>query len=221
MNNFSCFDNLEACIFDLDGTLLDSMNIWQEVDRKYLASYGIEFDEKFSEEIKRLTFNESAKYFIEKFKIPRSEEEIMEDWNQMVEVEYRDNVQLKPGVKEFLSYLASRNIKMCIATACNKTHALMALERLEILPYFTFVRTCKEVGKNKEHPDIFLRCSEELDVKVENTMIFEDLLMALEIAKKEGFRTCGIHDVLSSHESDDIAKICDLFIYDFHELKVV
>ena len=221
MSILNSFKNLEACIFDLDGTILDSMSIWQEVDRKYLAAYGIEFDPKFSEEIKKLTFNESAKYFIEKFNIPKSEKEIMDDWNQMVEVEYRDNVQLKKGAKDFLHHLHSNKIKMCIATACNKKHARMALERLGILSYFSFIKTCKEVGKNKEHPDIFLKCSEEMDVRVENTMIFEDLLMALEIAKKEGFRTCGIYDVLSSHESKRIAHTCDIFISDFHELKGV
>jgi len=220
MYHINHISNLNACIFDLDGTLLDSMNIWQEVDRKYLASFGIQFEQRFSEDIKRLTFNESAKYFIDTFHIPRSEKEIMSDWNQMVEVEYKENVQLKDGVKEVLHALYNKKIPMCIATACNKRHAQMALERLDILSYFTFIKTCKEANKNKEYPDIYLQCASEMNVYPSKVMVFEDLLMALKVAKQAGFRTCGIHDGLSSHESNQIKDICDIFIHDFHELKI-
>lgn len=212
---------IDACIFDLDGTLLDSMEVWQEVDRKYLASYGIQFCEQFSEDIKKMTFHESAKYFIETFNIPKTEAEIMEDWNAMVEVEYRENIPLKEGVVELLSQMQQRGIKMCVATSCNKKHAQMALERLGIAAYFSFVRTCKEIGKNKEHPDIFLACCEELEASIERTMVFEDLLVALTVAKREGFQTCGVHDMLSTHEQTAIAKICDYFIYSFEELQEV
>lgn len=217
MNLIRQLRKLDACIFDLDGTLLDSMHIWREVDEQYLAMHGIAFDEKFSEDIKQLTFQESARYFIEHFQIAKSEQEIIDDWNQMVEVKYRESIELKAGVRELLAYLKQHNIKMCIATSCNKEHAMYALKRLQIDSYFMFVRTSQEVGKNKSHPDLFCQCAQAMDARIENTMVFEDLLSALQVAKAAGFKTCGIHDVLSDHESATIAEVSDYFIYSFME----
>lgn len=210
--------NIKACIFDLDGTLLDSMSLWQNVDRKYLARFGIEFDPKYSEEIKKMSFNESAIYFIEKFNIPRTEEEIKHDWNEMVEVEYRDNILAKEGTHELLESLYKHNIKMCIATSCNKKHAQMALERLGIAKYFSFVLTCAEVGKNKEFPDVFYACANKLKVKPEECFVFEDLYMALKVSSDEGFKTVGIYDHLSAHEKEAAKEVCDYYIHDFYEL---
>ena len=212
--------SIKACIFDLDGTLLDSMLLWQEVDCKYLKRYGIEFDPSFSEEIKKMTFDESALYFIEKFHIPRTIEEIKQDWNEMIEIEYRDNIECKEGVYELLEYFKRNNIKMCIATSCNKKHALMALQRLEILEYFEFIMTCNDVGKNKEHPDIFLTCANQLGYKPEECFIVEDLHLAIKVAKKEGFKTIGVYDHLSAFEKKHIENLCDYYIYSFLELIV-
>lgn len=209
---------VDACIFDLDGTLLDSMHVWQKVDEAYLARYGIEFDPSFSEEIKKMTFKESAVYFIEKFNIPKSEKEIMNDWNEMVEREYQFNIPLKAGAREFLARLKHSGIKMCVATSCNKKHALLALERLQIIDYFDFVKTCKDVGKNKEHPDIYIECAKNLNSEISNIMVFEDLLMALQVAKNEGFKTCGIKDILSIHEESEIKQVCDYYLESFEEL---
>lgn len=212
------FETIDACIFDLDGTLLDSMHVWQKVDETYLARYGIEFDPSFSEEIKKMTFKESAAYFIEKFNIPKSEKEIMNDWNEMVEKEYQFNIPLKEGVLEFLDRLKRDGMKMCVATSCNKKHALLALERLQIADYFEFVKTCKDVGKNKEHPDIFIECAKNLNSEISNIMVFEDLLMALQVAKNEGFKTCGIKDILSLHEEVEIKQISDYYLDSFEDL---
>lgn len=210
------WNRIKGCIFDLDGTLLDSMHIWQEVDRKYLSRFGIKFDPKFSEEIKHLTFNESAKYFIDKFHIQKSEEEIKNDWIEMVEEEYRDNIQLKAGVKEFLVLCKRNNMKMCIATSCNYNHAVMALKRLGIYDDFLFIKTCNDVGKNKEYPDIFLVCANEMNLKVNECIVFEDLYIALKVAKEAGFNTIGIHD--EQNKKDIHREICDQYIHDFNEL---
>lgn len=210
--------HIKACIFDLDGTLLDSMALWQNVDRKYLARFGIEFDPMYSEEIKKMSFNESAVYFVEKFKIPRSVEQIKQDWNEMVEVEYRDNIQSKEGTYELLSALHEKGIKMCVATSCNKEHAIMALKRLNMYHFFSFVLTCAEVGKNKEYPDIFYECAKQLDVVPEECFVLEDLYMALKVAHDGNFKTIGIYDHLSAHEKEAVKQISDYYIHDFYEL---
>ena len=215
LNNDS---TIKACIFDLDGTLLDSMSLWQDVDKQYLAKFGIQFDPTYSEEIKKMSFDESAKYFIEKFKIPRSEKQIKEDWNAMVEVAYRDHLRAKAGSLEMIQMLAKHNISMCVATSCNKKHAKMALERLGMLPYIDFILTCADVGKNKEFPDVFHKCAKMMAVKPHECYVFEDLYMALQVCHKEGFKTVGVYDALSAHDVNDAKQLCDYYIHDFFEI---
>ncbi len=208
----------KACIFDLDGTLLDSMHIWQDVDRKYLARYGISFDPAFSEAIKNMTFDESARYFIDTFHIPKSEEEIKADWNQMVEIEYRDHIMMKEYTLELIQALHAHRIPMCIATSCNKKHAQMALKRLGLSSYFDFILTCSEVGKNKQYPDIFITCANKMHVDIRECVVFDDLYMALKAAKQAGCKTIGVNDVLSIHEKEEMLVNCDRYIHCFQEL---
>lgn len=210
--------NGKACIFDLDGTLLDSMHIWQDVDRKYLMRYGIHFDSSFSEKIKNMTFDESAKYFINTFHIPKSEEEIKADWNEMVEIEYRDNIMMKEYALEFIMLLHKNRIPMCIATSCNKKHAIMALKRLGVYDYFDFILTCSEVGKSKQYPDIYLECARKMNVDIIKCVVFEDLYMALKSAKQAGCITIGVNDTLSAHEKDLLCMYSNQYIHSFKEL---
>lgn len=209
---------IKAFIFDLDGTILDSTQLWKDVDYHYLKRFNIEFKDEYTEEIKLMSFNESAKYFIDKFKIPRSEEEIKADWNEMVLEEYRDNIPCKEGVQPFLETLKKRGIKMCVATSCNKEHAIMALKRLNLYSYFSFVRTCSEAGRNKEFPDLFCQCAKLLEVNNEECFVVEDLYSALEVAKKVGFKTIGIYDDLNRNQKEEIEILCDYYIESFYDI---
>ncbi len=215
---FKHIDELEGCIFDLDGTLLDSMHIWQELDRKYLERFNIVFDPIYSEEIKRLTFDESAKYFIGKFNIPKSESEIKKEWYEMIEVEYEKHIPLKPNAIAFLELLKQRGIRLCVATSCHKPHAELALKRLGIYDYFSFICTSKEIGLNKHHPDIFLQCAHRLQVAVHKCAVFEDLQIALKVCHEAGFICVGVHDVLSAHDKDEMLQYTDYYIEDFSSL---
>lgn len=205
-------------IFDLDGTLLDSMDLWHEVDRKYLANYGIEYIPKYSDDIKGLTFDETAQYFIEQFNIPLDPETIKAQWNEMVEEKYKHHVLFKKGVPAFLELLKKHNIKMCVATSCNKRHATMALKRLGLLSYFEFIRTSDEAGKNKEYPDLFEQCASLLSLKKEECVVMEDLYNALKVAKAAGFLTMCVYEEHHKHEIEKIKEIVNCYIYSFEEL---
>ncbi len=209
---------LKACIFDLDGTLLDSMNLWQDIDKEYLKKHGILFDTSYSDVIKNMSFDESAKFFIKEFHIKKSEAEIKSDWNAMAEDAYRYHIKEKKGCIKLLSELKKQGILMCIATSCNKQHAEMALSRLNMLSYFSFIMTCSEVGKNKEHPDIFLQCAKRMHVEPSQCCLFDDLYNALKTAHKEHFLTAGVYDQLSEKEEDKKKRLCHIYVNDFEEL---
>ncbi len=211
-------DNIKGCIFDLDGTLLDSMSVWQEVDRKYLKKFSIEFKPEYSDEIKKITFDENATYFINKFNLDLSEEQIKADWYTMVEEEYAQHIPMKKGALALLEHMHSLQIPMCIATSCHKPHALLALKRLGIDKYFDFIFTCKELNTNKHCSDIFLTCAEKFEILPTECMVVEDLFVALQVCHKEGFVCVGVHDQLSAHEREDIREVVDYYIEDFETL---
>ncbi len=210
--------NAKACIFDLDGTLLDSMQMWQDIDREYLARFNIEFTPDISEDIKTMTFNESAMYFKKRFDLPMSVNQIQADWNSMVEHQYAKYIPLKAGVKEYLSHINKMGMKMCIATSCNLRHANMALERLGIASYFSFVVTCGELHTTKEESVIFTYCAKRMQLAYEEIVVFEDLYTPLKKCKEKGFLTVGVFDKMNEKQQAMIQSICTCYIYDFHEL---
>lgn len=210
--------NAKGIIFDLDGTLLDSMTIWSEVDGAFLAENGITPPEGLSDILKTLSFTDSAQYFIDEFHLPMTREQVMDRIRELVDRKYRYEVGLKPFVKEFLEKQLSLGVKMCVATATHTELAALALARLEILKYFEFVLTCADVGKGKEEPDIFLKAAEMLGAFPEETAVFEDSLHCVKTAAKTGFYTVGIYDELSGKDVPEMKKTCSRYIMSFKEL---
>ena len=156
--------NIKACIFDLDGTLVDSMWMWPEIDKEYLGRFGIEYDDNLKNEIDGISFHETAVYFKNKFGISDSIEKICKDWEDMAYDKYKYEVKEKRGCQKFLEQLKSKGIKMGIATSNNRSMVDVVLESLGMKNFFEVITTSDEVKKGKPAPDVYLTTAKLLNV---------------------------------------------------------
>lgn len=205
-------------IFDLDGTLLDSMAAWHNLGRDYLLLKGVIPPENLNEILESMSMLESAEYFRQAFKINLSPEEIISGVNELIAGKYKNELVLKPYVREYLQKLKDENVKMCIATATPLKLAKTALERNEIIDYFSFVTSCDEVGVGKNKPDIFYMAANKLNADISNISMYDDADFALITAKEAGFYTIGVYDESFKDKRKDIELVSDLYIESFKEL---
>lgn len=212
------FKGIKGVIFDLDGTLVDSMGVWTNVDIQYLQKRGFEVPADLTKQIQGLTFEDCARYFKKRFGLAESIYEIMDEWNRMAYDEYAYNVKLKPGVEEYLSYLKKNNIKIGLATSNIPELLYATLKNNDILHYFDSISTVSEVSRNKNFPDIFLLAAKKMELQPVECVVFEDILPAILSAKSVGMKTVGVYDKHSEHDLDQIKKHADIFIYSFESL---
>ena len=205
---------LKGAIFDLDGTLVDSMFIWDTIGEDYLRSLGKEPHEDLKETFMTLTLEQAAEYYRTHYGVTLSVKEIVDGVNTMVEGIYRTRVALKQGVADFLAQLKENGTRMCIATVTDRYLVEETLDRLGILQYFSEIFTCAEVGYGKDKPIIYRKAHEHLDTVKNETYVFEDSLFALKPAKADGFTTIGVYD---RHETsqDKLKNLADYYIVDF------
>ena len=207
---------LTGAIFDFDGTLLDSMFIWDTIGEDYLRTLGKEPHEDLKETFMTLTLEEAAEYYREHYKVTLSVTEIVDSINAMVEGIYRTKVTLKPGIMAYLRLLKERGVKMCVATVTDRYLVEDTLERLGILHYFSEIFTCAEVGYGKDKPIIYQKALEHLGTAKEETFVFEDSLFALETAKIDGFPTVGVYDMHESRQ-EEMKRLADCYVRSFEE----
>ena len=205
---------IKGAIFDLDGTLLDSMFIWDTIGEEYLRSLGKEPHEDLKETFMTLTLEEAAEYYREHYGVTLSVKEIVDGVNAMVEQTYRTKVTLKPGISEYLAWLKENGVRMCVATVTDRYLVEETLERLGVRHYFSEIFTCAEVGFGKDKPIIYQKALEHLGTEKSDTYVFEDLPFALNTAKTDGFPTVGIYDRHEAHQ-DELKGLADYYVLDF------
>lgn len=205
---------IKGAIFDLDGTILDSMFIWDTIAEDYLRSFGKEPKENLAEAFKTFTLEQAAEYYRNHYGIKLSVQEIVVGVNSMVAEIYRTKVVLKPGVSDFLKRLQTAGVKMCVATVTDRPIAEDVLKRLNVRDCFSEIFTCAEVGYNKETPEIYREALKHLGTEKTETVVFEDVFHALKTAKKDGFKIAAVYD---SHEprQKEMKEISDYYITDF------
>lgn len=211
---------MKGAIFDLDGTLIDSMCYWATIGEKYLKSKNIEIDEETKKACEVLPISRSSAFIKKRYNLTEAPEEVAAGLYDIVENNYKNDIPLKEGVLEFIKKLHNEDIKMCIATATDRFMAEYAVKRLDILKYFEFIITCAEVNSTKaESPLIYEEAMKKLGTKKEETVIFEDAPHAVSTAKKADFYVVGVYDDYFKGKKDDIIKTADKFICSFDELK--
>lgn len=207
--------NFKGLIFDLDGTLIDSMNVWTEIDAEFLKEYNIDMPVNFYEDIKDLSFADTAVYFSEKLGIPMNPNDIMDKFNAMAREKYEKVVPLKKGVYEFIKQEKKKGTKLCVATANNKELTILALKRLGIYDSMEFILTCDEICSGKGTPDIYIKCAEKMGYGILETAVFEDILRGVLSAKSAGFYVVAVKEKTAFDDIDEIKKNCDMFIEDY------
>lgn len=208
----------KAVIFDLDGTLVDSMWMWNTIDAEYLARYKLECPGDLEKKVEGMSFSETAAYFKQRFGLVDTTEQIKEAWVEMSIEKYRTQVPLKPGAREFLELLSSKGMAAGIATSNARAMVDVVLEALDIGKYFQVVATACEVAAGKPAPDIYLNVAERLHVKPWDCVVFEDVPAGILAGKRAGMTVFAVEDEFSLGMREEKRKLADSYIRDFYEI---
>lgn len=212
--------NIDAVIFDMDGTLVDSMWVWVAVDEDYLKKYHLTEPENFHEDMEGMSYTEVAQYYIKAFpELNQTLEEIMDEWMEMAHSKYMNDVPLKPGVREFLESLKRQGKKVGIATSNTRGLVEDTLNALGIRHFFDSIKTSCEAGAGKPAPDVYRMVSGEIGVPPERCLVFEDVPMGILAGKNAGMKVCAVEDSYSVPLMEKKRALADYYIKDYHEIE--
>lgn len=208
---------MKNAIFDLDGTLLDSMHLWEHLGKNYLASQGLPAPHDLAEQLRPLTMRQAAEYLQNHCGVTETLCAIELSCQALVDKAYREELLLKPGAKELLKKLNRRGIGLAIATATVSHLVHPCLERLGILPFFQAIVSCDDVGVGKEQPDVYLEACQRLGSTPEQCWVFEDMPQSLITAQRAGFPVVAVFDSSSVADWPFMKARAERYIYHFDE----
>ena len=210
--------NKKAFLFDLDGTLVDSMWIWESIDVEYLDRFGLELPEDLHSCIEGMSFSETAQYFKERFSIPDTLEKMKSDWNRMAWAKYTQEVPLKSGIREFLRYHRARGVKMAVATSNSRELAEAVIAVHGLTDTFDVIVTGCDVAHGKPFPDVYLEAAVRLGVDPSECLVFEDVVAGIQAGRSAGMEVAAVEDAYSLYQERQKKELADLYIADYQEL---
>ncbi len=210
---------IRGAIFDVDGTLLDSMSVWENAAERFLAQRGITAEPDLGRILYPMTLTGAAQYLIRTCHLKESEEEVVKGVISVVERFYAEEVMTKPGVPAFLQSLEKEGIPMTVATSSRRGYLEKAFNRLGIARFFSGIYTCDEYRTSKNEPEIYLHAAEPFAAEPAEILVFEDAVHAVKTAYKAGFRVIGVSDPTSAVYEEEIRRCSAFFLEDFRNTR--
>lgn len=212
--------NIDAIIFDIDGTLVDSMHIWTDIDDIFLEKYHLEEPENFHEGMEGKSYSETAQYFLDLFpELPHTKEELEAEWHEMAFEIYTKELELKKGAYEFILAMHKAGIKLGIATSNSRDLAEGLLMNTGVWQYLDAVWTSDEAKAGKPAPDVYLRVAESLGVDPSRCLVFEDVPNGILAGKNAGMKVCAVEDSFSKPQEAFKRQLADYYIQDYDDIK--
>lgn len=199
----------KGLIFDVDGTLLDSMSMWKRLDIEYLSSLGLTPEPDFQNKVKMMTMLDASRYIKKYFGLDKQPEAIAKEIENIAYSYYENELLIKPGAFELLNELKKRGYKMVVATANEYEMCKSALVRNNIMDLFEDLVTCSMVGCSKERPDVYLLACEKMELDMKDCVVFEDSYFAINTAKNAGFSVVGVYDDTEEENWENVCKITE------------
>ena len=211
--------DIKCAIFDLDGTLVDSMWVWESIDIEFLNKRGISpVPADYMQTVAPMGFWHTAEYTIERFGLDEQPQSLVDEWTQMAYEKYAKAVPLKPHAKEFLEYLKSRGVLIALATATMQPLAEATLKNNGIYELFDLVTSTDVVERGKGFPDIYLYVADKLGVTPADCAVFEDIPDGIRGANAAEMYSVGVYDSHSADKQELLKQMSDRYILDFSEL---
>ena len=203
-------------IFDMDGTLVDSMPYWENLATEFLENKGVQtISPDILERIKPMTMTESAALFIQEYSLSGTAESVAAEMNAMMDEHYRKDIPLKPGVQAYLEALHRKGVAMCVASATAEDLMDACLTRLGVAQYVSFLLSCETVGSGKNRPDVYWEAAKRLGAGPEDIAVYEDALYAANTAKQAGFYTIAVRDDSNQPHWETLTALADEVILDW------
>ena len=212
---------IKGVIFDIDGVLLDSLGIWDDLGARYLMSIGVQPEEGLNEILFSMSMEQGSSYLNEHYHLNKTDAEVHAGITQMIEDFYFYEVLPKPGAKELMEFFKEKGVRMTAATSSPRIHVEKALERNGMLKFIDKLFTNTEVGASKHEPDIYIQAADFLGTKPDETLVFEDSLYALKTAKNAGFVTVGVYDIKGESDQEGVKNTGDHYVKELDEFPVI
>ncbi|KXO16926.1 HAD hydrolase, family IA, variant 3 [Clostridiales bacterium KA00134] len=214
---FSKGGNMEGYLFDLDGTLLDSMSMWRSLTLNFLKSHNLTFTEELAQELTTMSIKTSADYLRDLYKLDLTSKEIIEEMEKNIVKGYKNEVPLKEGALEVLKALKNQGKKLAIATATNDKYVKIVMDKFKLGDYFDFIATVDNMGILKNDPQFYLKASQKFDLSPKEVTLFDDAPFAIEAALKAGLRVVCMYDKSADAYFEKQKEACDMALKSFKE----